>query len=104
MPNFRYSKDMSRCEYYHFGLNIPRNMNCTVNWLCDGHIKATKDTFYFKTLVKDCIAQLKRGFNSYCFSREQAEEIAQKFVKRGYHVVWEENLQEGYIELRRESD
>ena len=104
MYNFRYAKDMNPNAYYRFSQNIPANVRCTVNWLGDGHTPAKKNNFYFDSLVLDCVAQLKRGFNCVCFTREQAEAVQRKFVKRGYHVIIIENTKEDYIELRRESD
>jgi len=50
----------------------------TQNWVSQTYGKAKANNRWFKQVVKDCIKQLRKGINTYCFSYEQLMYIKEK--------------------------
>ena len=67
--------------YRNRPIHLSRSVMVSQNWITQGVEKARPNNRWFKHITNDCVKQLKKGIDTYCFSLEQVEHIKSKTPK-----------------------
>ena len=80
-----------------------KDLMCSWNWQNESNERAVVDVFWFRHIVQDCVNQLKKHKEAFCFSDEHLAEIMKVCNVKGIIITYEkENECGGYYITRKE--